>query len=72
MTPLRHIAPKAEPTRSSPHSGRIVKRCHNQHSKEEWEARRDVISRLYIQERKSAEAVVEMLKADASGPFVTR
>ncbi|KAH6856311.1 hypothetical protein B0I37DRAFT_73319 [Chaetomium sp. MPI-CAGE-AT-0009] len=70
MRPLRRIAPKA-PATVSPHSDRIVKRCHNQHSKAKWEEKRDLISRLYIQQKQSAEAVVEILKTDASDPFVT-
>ena len=71
MMPLRRIAPKAESTPSPPGGG-IAKRRHIQHSTVEWDDRRDMIIRLYTQEKKTAKAVLAALKNDASSPFLTR
>lgn len=71
MPHFRAIAPKGEVFPAEvDHS--VVGRSWNHHSDAQWEAMKSQIVRLFIEENKSADQVVTILKEDAENSFVTR
>lgn len=72
MPNLRPLAPKSDnlPVRLADKS--VTKRSRHQYDDARWEAMKPTIIRLFIQEKKRADQVVNILRDNLTDPFVTR
>ncbi|KAM7186428.1 hypothetical protein V8F33_011821 [Rhypophila sp. PSN 637] len=72
MSTYRHIAPTGADSPTSSVSSISPKRSKYQHDDKAWEAIKPTIYQLYIQEKQSAEEVLDTLTSNSGNPFNTR